>query len=217
MEWKDVGKTIGKYAPALGRIVGNFIPGAQAVGAGIGLLASAFGVSEDDTPDEVLKKIQMDPEWQVKLAQIEKEHEIELKRLMVTQEVKLAAIEANREIKAIEAVNRTMGTEASQGHPWSGAWRPFWGFSSAVSFFACVFGLIFLAGYAIYKGRNDLLTAIPSLAMAITALFGIPGAILGVASWHRGRMQRIAAGEQPGAGLISQVAGLMFAGKAGQK
>ena len=217
MKWKDVGEAIAKYAPMLGKAVGNFVPGAGAIGAGISLLCSAFGIEEDEDPARVLAKIQMDPEWQVKLARIEKENRIELQKLMLTYEVHMAAIEAKKEIKTIEAVNRTMGTEASQGHPWSGAWRPFWGFASAISFGLCVLGLIFLAGYSIYKGKSDLLATIPTMAMSVTALFGVPGAILGVASWHRGKMQRLAAGDQPGAGLISQISGMVLAGKGPQK
>ncbi len=155
------------------------------------LMRAVTGDSPETPIEEVAAKIEADPHLL-----------LELRRLAVDREVRLAAIESGRQVKTIEAVNATMRVEASQGHPWSGAWRPFWGFCSAVSFGLCVIGMIVLAAYAIYARRSDLLASVPTLAMSITALFGVPGAILGVASWHRGRMQRVAAGEQPGPGLI---------------
>jgi len=87
MDWKEVGKKIAKAAPLLGKVVGSFVPGASAVGAGIGLLASAFGVTEEDTPEQVLEKIQADPEWMVKLKEIEARHEVELQQLTIQLEM----------------------------------------------------------------------------------------------------------------------------------
>ena len=81
---------------------------------------------------------------------------------------------------------------------------------SAVSFGLCVLGLLILAGMAIYKGKPEYLQILPDLIFNLTLLFGIPGSILGVASWHRGVMQRQQAGEnKPGliAGAINAIKG----------
>lgn len=104
-------------------------------------------------------------------------------------------VELQEETKRLQTVNATMQAETKIGDPWSAKWRPFWGFTSAVAFVLAIIGIIVLAAYAISTGKSDLLKEIPSLIFQLAALFSIPGAILGVASWHRGQMQRITAGK----------------------
>ncbi len=164
---------IKKVAP---RLVANAIPGSGIV---IDILKEATGAGDDQSPLEMASAIEQCPELLEKIKQIAAEKEIAL-----AQEVS----------KQIESVNQTMRVEAS-GHAWASMWRPFWGFASAVAFFLCVLGIIGLLGYAIYKNNIDFINAIPALVMAVTALFSIPGAILGVSAWHRGKMQRVEAGE----------------------
>ena len=72
----------------------------------------------------------------------------------------------------------------------------FWGFASALAFVGLVIMVGFLAHAAIMKGNQNAMTMIPQIISAATMLFGIPAAILGVASWHRGKEKRIIAGEK---------------------
>ena len=153
----------------------------------------------DTTPiDEVAKKFEDNPEYLV-----------QLKQIAADREVKLAQIAADENTGAIESVNKTMREEAgSQG--WSGKWRPYWGFQSANAFILCVIGLLILAGLGIYENKPEYLKVLPDLIFNLTLLFGIPGSILGVASWHRGVMQRQQAGEsKPGLiiGAINAIKG----------
>jgi hypothetical protein len=99
------------------------------------------------------------------------------------------------ETKRLESVNRTMRVESKSDDPWTRRWRPFWGFASGCAFvFVCI--LVCFLGYEAVTGANEnALRMIPDLVTAFATLFAIPGAILGVASWHRGKMQRIEAGE----------------------
>jgi len=84
MDWNEVSTVIKKYAPVLGNVVGSFIPGAGAVGTGIALIASAFGVEDDNpSPEQIYNAIQADPEAILKLKQIEIENKTELVKLSI--------------------------------------------------------------------------------------------------------------------------------------
>jgi Holin of 3TMs, for gene-transfer release len=184
MDWSNVAKTAGNLGL---KILGGTLLGPAGAAMG-GQVAKALGLSADASADQVQQALATaSPDSLVKLKQIE-------------ADITAANLEAgvkHHEIDAgtIDSVNETMQEETRQGHPWSGAWRPFWGFCSAVAFFIAVAGILFLIGYAIYKKDSVLLTTAPALITALAALFSVPGAILGVASWHRGQMQRIEAGE----------------------
>ena len=134
---------------------------------------------------------------------------VQLKTIAANKEIQLAQIAADENTQALATVNATMQAEAgSQG--WAAKWRPFWGFVSAIAFGLCVLGLLVLAGLAIYKGKPEYLKVLPDLIFNLSVLFGIPGAILGMASWHRGVMQRTQAGEnKPGmiVGAINAIKG----------
>ncbi|WP_286237977.1 3TM-type holin [Neptuniibacter halophilus] len=99
------------------------------------------------------------------------------------------------DVERLKAVNRTMQVESQSEHWWQSAWRPFWGFISALAFLGLVIAVGFLAFEAIEKGNQNAMVMIPQLISSATMLFGIPAAILGVASWHRGKEKRIKAGE----------------------
>jgi len=84
MDWNEVSTVIKKYAPVLGNVVGSFVPGAGAIGTGIALIASAFGVEDDNpSPEQIYNAIQADPEAILKLKQIEIENKTELVKLSI--------------------------------------------------------------------------------------------------------------------------------------
>lgn len=178
--------------------------GANALLPGIGgplvhkLMRQVTGDPEDTSIDEVAQKFQDHPEYLV-----------QLKTIAANKEVQLAQIAADENTQALTTVNTTMQAEANSAG-WSGKWRPFWGFVSAVAFGVAVLGLLVLAGLAIYKGKPEYLKVLPDLIFNLTLLFGIPGSILGVASWHRGVMQRRQTGDnKPGliVGAINAIKG----------
>ena len=79
------------------------------------------------------------------------------------------------EMATIESVNRTMQAEAKSEHWMQWAWRPFVGF---------IFGFTFFGVYFILPLAKIPLPTIPSEAWLML------GAVLGVASWHRGAQKR---------------------------
>lgn len=143
------------------------------------------------------------------LQKMEAANQEELQRIALEKykiEADIAKTEIEESTKQIEAVNASMQSENKSTEPWAAKWRPFWGFTSAIAFIVYIVGLVVIVGIAVYNKDVSMLKEIPSLVFAISVLFGIPASILGVASWHRGVMQRIQAGEQPQPGLVGSIA-----------
>ena len=163
MDWSDIKDAVGSTAPLLGTLLGG--PAGGAVGA---LIASALGVG--NTPSEVTAALTTDPDIAVKLKQIEKERQVELQTLLVQAE----SHRLTQETAALVAVNTTMQVEAQSNHWPSYSWRPFIGF---------IFGTTFFGVYFVLP-----LCKLPVPPIPTEAWLSI-GAILGVASWFRGKAQ----------------------------
>lgn len=187
MGLKSIIGKIGSVAPLLAKILP--IPGAGIAGD---LIASALGVRND--PQEIEHAINADPEALMKIRQVEMDHKADLARMA-----------SELEIGKIREVNATMRTESVSEHWPQWAWRPIWGMVSALAFLVlCVF-VCMLAWKAINQGDMNAIAMIPQLIISFTGLFGIPAAILGVASWHRGKEKRLRAGEQSQSGLMGRL------------
>lgn len=163
MEWKDLTTAIGKVAPMLGTLVGG--PAGTAIG---GIVSAALGCANN--PDAVSQALTVNPDAAVKLAQIEKDRSVELQGLIVTA----VNNELTADTQRILAVNATMQAEAGSEHWPSYSWRPFIGFITGSMVFGCYF-LLPLFGKTV--------PSVPESAWLMLA------AILGVASWYRGKMQ----------------------------
>ena len=166
MEWKDVATTVAKSAPMLGGLLGG--PVGAAVGAVGSMIASALGVA--NTPDAVQQALTVNPDAAVKLADIERQRQVDLQQLVVQS--------ANNQLQAetaqLVAVNTTMQAETKSEHWASWLWRPFLGFVTGIMVFGCYFVLPLLH------------IAVPSIPPEV---WGLLAAILGVASWFRGKAQ----------------------------
>lgn len=104
MEWKDVGSKIADAAPLLGSLFG---PVGTGIGAGIKLLASAFGLKESETtPEKINALLSTDPTAALKLAEIESSNKIELQKLVIEAErMRLADVAdaRGREVKIVQS------------------------------------------------------------------------------------------------------------------
>lgn len=189
--WDKVRKPLGAIAPLLGSALG---PGGSIVGT---MVAEVLGV--EDNPDSVAQALEtVSPEKKAELLALQENNRHELQKLTLQKAISDNELDAS----IIGDVNETMRAETAQGHPWSGAWRPFWGFCSAIAFVLAVLGIFAIAGYAIYKADAALFSHLPTLIFYLAALFAIPGGILGVTAYHRGIMQRVEAGDIPKPGLM---------------
>lgn len=165
MDWKEIAALVGKSAPILGTLLTGPAGAAVAVG---GMIASALGTG--NTPDEVAVALTSNPDAAVKLKEIEKQRQVELQALAVQH----AANELSADTARIQAVNSTMQAEAAAEHWPTYSWRPFCGF---------VFGVTFFGVYFVLPLMKLPVPAVPFEAWAAL------GAILGVASWFRGKAQ----------------------------
>ena len=77
MGWKDVGKTVAKFAPILGTILGG--PAGAVAGAAGSLLSQYLGV--EDSPDAVQAALTQDPDAAVKIQKLLVDKEVELQRM----------------------------------------------------------------------------------------------------------------------------------------
>lgn len=171
-------RVAGAGLPLLGQALAG--PAGRTVAAMIG---GALGL-ETDNPDEIEAALAADPD---RLA--------DLRELETRQRHDLEMFAEQAAAQAIETVNAQMGVEARAEDAWSRRWRPFWGFTSAAAFFVAIGGVLVLVFSIAWSGNWDALSAVPPIVNAFMILFTIPGAILGVTAWHRGKMQRIRAGE----------------------
>lgn len=94
---------------------------------------------------------------------------LEFRKACLDQEVEIV----KQEVKVIETVNESIRTEAAADHWPTYSWRPFIGFS-----FGAYINSLWLL---------PLFTVTPVIMSPDTVL--AVGAILGVASWYRGKMQ----------------------------
>lgn len=96
MNLSDLGKTVAKYAPLLGAVLP--IPGGVAIGQAI---ASAFG-GDVDNPADLIRRIEQDPEREIKLQQIAVNKEIEITKAILADKQSAR----QREIDFIKATGK---------------------------------------------------------------------------------------------------------------
>jgi hypothetical protein len=197
-DWKDVAKVVRKGAPILGGLLGGPL-GSAAANAGVSVLCSALGVEED--PDEVMQAIEQNPEALARIREAEIQHQTGLRELQIEQAISQQA----EETKRIQVVNATMQAEGKSEHWAQWFWRPFCGFCAGGSLTLLVVFCAILAWRAISAGNEGAMRMIPDLIGAFLPIFGVFGAILGVASWHRGKKQRVEAGDQAKGGLVGVI------------
>lgn len=187
MDWKDVATAVAKYAPLAGTLLGNPIAGSL-VG---GLVSSAMGV--DNTPDAVNVALATNPEAAVKLRQMEVDKQVDLAKLQNA----LAIAEVQAQAQNTSDVNKTMQAEAAAPHWVTYSWRPILGFcvgfnTAAASLLVMLsFGAMFSP--AAVAVAATLVAQLPAVLGALAVINGTVLPILGIASWHRGRMQVVQA------------------------
>lgn len=134
MTLSDVGKAIANMAPLLGGAMGPF---GTAIGS---IIAAKFGGSIDD-PDDLLRKIQADPQASVKLLEIQSNNEVELQRIymqMAENELKYRALEKENEYKDRASARERETALAVAGKPDS---------TNKILAYMAVVGIVFLTYY----------------------------------------------------------------------
>ena len=166
--WKGLVKTV---APKIATVLGG-----PMAGLGVKALSNAILGKPDGTEDELeIALAGATPEMLGKIKAADQAFELEMKK---------------QDIEIIGSVNDTMQVESKSDNWWTSGWRPYWGFVSGTAFlFVCIL-VCYLMYQAVINNRPEMMALIPPVITAFTTLFAIPGAILGVTAWHRGKMQR---------------------------
>lgn len=179
--WDGVKEVIGKAAPLLGSALG---PAGGAAGT---LIASVLGV--EDSPEEVHKAIQADPQALAKLQAAEREHERELRRMVIEAET-----------TRLTEINKTMRAEASAQDGYVRRWRPTFGYMVALTW---LIQSAAIAWAMVSEPSNA--AALINAVTALTPMWGIALSILGINISARSRDKRTSAG-QDGRGLLDKLA-----------
>jgi len=184
MNWKDLGKTVGKYAPLIGNLLP--IPGAGIAGT---LLAAAFGT--ENTPDAIHAAIQADPDAAIKLAKIEADNHAALQAQVLSAET-----------LRIQSVNSSMQAESKSEHWAQWLWRPYNGFLFGTTLFMVYALPAIINTLAPATWAKPILKEVTENGITVSTLVGtwapiqyatIPdmvfvvwGSVLGVTAWQRG-------------------------------
>jgi hypothetical protein len=176
-DWKAVGKKVADAAPMLGAALGG--PAGATLGT---MVASALGTKND--PEAVVAALG-DPESLVKLRELESNERVALQRMTTD----LAIAEVNAEVSTSGAVNATMQVEAKAEHVMTKTWRPAIGYSVAIAVVMSVLTVFIAYGLALFGGNTKPLESLPGILAAVAGIVAVVSPILGIASWHRGKMQ----------------------------
>lgn len=174
--WNKLISLLGDSAPLIGTLLGG--PAGGAVGS---LLSSALGTPNN--PEAVYAKLQGDPSALAKVRELEITHAADLQKLTVEAESNRLAADTQR----IQTVNATMRSEIASKR---GYWRDMFGYISGACFALEVCAVCYVLVWNAAKTADAA-----TLVSALTMLWGVPMAVLGITAWHTGAADRIKLGD----------------------
>lgn len=181
MDWSEVGKKIGKFAPLLGGVLGGS-PG-QALGS---IVAEALG--SENTPQGVSAALVGNPEAQAILLKLQEENKhqyklilIELEKTAITQQ----ALTARKELESDDTYVRR--------------WRPTFGYSLCFSFtvFSLAFCWILIEIVKDPAAMAVTVRAIADLMGPVSLIWSLALAVLGINVRERSKDKQVKAGMAP--------------------
>ena len=166
-----IAMALAQFAP----MIAGWLGGSKASDIASKVVGIAQTVTGQSAPDAAVAAIQADPQLAMQFQQAVLNQQVQLQQIALEQEqAELTADTANT-----AAINQTMQVEAKADHWPTYSWRPFVGFCFAVAWIGDYLLLPILHGY----NAAIVVPVVPPEAwMAV-------GAVLGVASYFRGRMQ----------------------------
>ena len=189
----DIGKKIiGMGLPLLGTALGGPVGGLLG-----GLVGHALGLGGKPTPDQIGSAIDADPEGsKAKLLQLQNEHAETMARIEALQ-------------TQAQQTGQTMRVEYGSSDPYVRRWRPTWGYVSAAAWAIealAIVGVLIGGTIAALRGNGQtaqiLLGAMPAILGAMSALWAIALAVLGVSITQRSKDKALQAGHLPTPGLL---------------
>jgi hypothetical protein len=143
-----------------------------------------------DEPEQAIEVIQQNPELQLQLQQ-------QLNEFVIA--------EMEQENETLRTINKTIQTEAISNDPFVRRWRPFFGYTVAVTWFLLMLAL----GIVIVitpEDAPDVINAMTNLSL----MWSVALAVLGISVNKRSQDKQVAAGQPVPAGLLSQISNRIF-------
>lgn len=166
-----IAMALAQFAP----MIAGWLGGSKAETIAGKVVGIAQTVTGQSAPDAALAAIQADPNLAMQFQKAVLDNQAQLAQIAAdVEKAELAADQANT-----ATINQTMQVEAKADHWPTYSWRPFVGFCFAIAWLGDYLVLPILHGY---NTAIVVPTVPPEAWMAI-------GAVLGVASYFRGRMQ----------------------------
>lgn len=189
MEPISIALALAQFVPGLTRL----LMGDRAGNVADKVVKAANAVTGAGNADEALAKIKHDPELQLKL---QKEMNV----------IVLAELEA--ENKQLATINATMRTEYTSGDSFVRRWRPFFGYTIAVTWFVQMSAL----GVVIVISPNDA-PAVINAMVNLSGMWTIALAVLGVSVKKRSDDKQVSAGQAPPPGIFQNLSTLLSRNK----
>jgi hypothetical protein len=193
MKWSDVGQLVSEGAPLLGALLTAPISAPVAI---ISLIAGAFKLSANSSPDEVYKAIKEDPEALYKLSQIQLNNHDEIERL----HARLALHESDN-------LRHTMFKEYTIENKFKSYWRPSFGYMIVFTIPTLVIWLLFMGTWVFFVNPNQLTLLESVLTLILPPICNLLGwgiGVLGVNIFHRSKDKASLLGTE-NKGIISTI------------
>ncbi|HIC79856.1 MAG TPA: hypothetical protein EYP07_02670 [Kiloniellaceae bacterium] len=153
-----------------------------------GLVAKALGT--EASPSAVAQAIEADPAALERVRKLELDHEAELTRMHLEAETARLA-----------EVNQTMRAEAASHDPYVRRWRPTFGYLTALA------RIIQCAAIAwSIVASPEQAGSVAQAVTALTPMWGVALAVLGINVTSRSRDKQVAAGQTPAPGIAGAIA-----------
>ncbi|MCG9624181.1 holin family protein [Vibrio mediterranei] len=186
--WESVKSLIATAAPMIGTVIGG--PAGGAVGA---MVASTLGV--ENTPEAIEQELRNNPDALLKLKQLESDERIKLQELALSH----SKIESEERKLAITTQAATQQAELASNDAYVRRWRPTFGYAMCLAWSLLFFGLAFAVVF-----HPEQAASVVNSVVALTPLFSVALAVLGISIHKRSQDKQVAQGTKP-AGFIGSL------------
>ena len=186
--WESVKSLIATAAPMIGTVIGG--PAGGAVGA---MVASTLGV--ENTPEAIEQELRTNPDALLKLKRLESDERIKLQELALDH----SKIESEERKLAITTQAATQQAELASNDTYVRRWRPTFGYAMCLAWSLLFFGLAFALVF-----HPEQAASVVNSVVALTPLFSVALAVLGISIHKRSQDKQVAQGTKP-AGFIGSL------------
>ncbi|MEI8609948.1 3TM-type holin [Enterovibrio norvegicus] len=183
--WDTIKDLLGGAAPLIGTVIGG--PAGGAVGA---MVASALGV--EATPEAIEAELRSNPDALITLKKLESDERVRLRELALDQ----SKIESEERKLAITTQAATQQAELASNDAYVRRWRPTFGYAMCLAWSLLFFGLAYALVFHPKEAASNV-----NAVVALTPLFSVALAVLGISIHKRSQDKQVAKGILPSGAL----------------